>query len=1082
MTSIAIVGVSVELPSGKYSPKNLDHDTFFKLLLDRADAYERMPAERFNANAWLGNHLGAIHVDTGAFLKDINMFDNVEFGVSTRDARSMAPATRRLLENAFLALLDSGIDYRSRNVGCFASATGFDLSTVSEPDEYDERGSFAGYPSMVANRISTHLDLLGPSVPTDTACSSTLTAFHLAVQAISQGDCEAAVVAGCQLNHRFSRGEGCIAIVLKPLERALQDHDRVYATVLGTSLNSSGGAAPPGAPVADAQRAAMMRAFAQANRNFKDVDYVELHATGTAKGDPTEANWVGAECSREDELLIGSVKSNIGHTEIVAFLASLCKVISIFKTGTIPPAVNLRTLNPAIEWEKHKLRVPLCATQLPCRNGKRPLVSIASSGIGGSNGHAVLEGPPPAPTLDGSAVSGPVVLMACGLSSRSATSIGQSLQSSALVDLRALSTALGRRAKQMSWRSYAIVEEGSKGAITFSAPQHCQRTKPLVVFLFSGQGPQHPDMGRELFDRFPVFRDSVLEMDVIFERLTGKSIIRDHGLFSGTSCVADGTWPISLILPSIAVFQMALFDLLIHLGVRPDVVLGHSAGETSVLYASGAAPKAMAVELAILRGRTFSSMEDLGGTMAAVSCMPEEAELLLNQVRREDDRSIIDIACYNSPSAVAISGHAVAIDQFLELALVRGYFCRKIRTRVPIHSSMMDRCRDEYVQALRDLFGRYPGCHVPSVTTYSTLTGARFEGPYDAEYFWKNTRNPVLFTHTIQELARAHSTTTIEISPHPVLSSYISQITQGASAVFPSTHRRKQGRPSTEHRDLLELCGQLTSAGHNSVNFTVLNGRACYELSTPLPEYPFVRKAFPLYPDTSECVKQMQPHNGPLNHDYLKVNKDTHPTLAEHVIRGEPIMPAAGFIEMALEYGATTLMNVDMRSILSLSSERPMKVDISRDGFLWAVKTSISSSHAASAPTERTHASGYLSFEPPTPQTPLDIPAIRQRCEGYTGSSFYHSLAYFSAYGACFRRVTEVFYGYHEALVSIKGMDDALERPFHGDHGPNNYYLPAHVDAVILHCPPRAHFFPEHIYTHTVLKKWTPFCISVRVL
>ncbi|TFY67380.1 hypothetical protein EVJ58_g1650 [Rhodofomes roseus] len=1108
MTSIAIVGLSVELPSGKYSPKNLDHDAFFQLLLDGVDTYERMPAGRFNADAWLGQHLGEIQVDTGAFLKDIDSFDNVEFGVSTKDAHSMAPATRRLLENAFLALLDSGVDYRSRNVGCFTSATAFDLTTICEPDEYDGRGSFAGYPSMVANRISTHLDLLGPSVPTDTACSSTLTAFHLAVQAISQGDCEAAVVAGCQLNHRHTDSACTIA---SPGEKAVWQWCSSLSTELSKIMIASmprfwalqstllGGAAPPGAPVAEAQRAAMRQAFTRANRSFRDVDYVEVHATGTAKGDPTEVNWVGEESCRDDELLLGSVKGNIGHTEIVAFLASLCKVISVFKTGTIPPAANLRTLNPAIEWHRHKLRVPLTATQLPCRNGKLPLVSIASSGIGGSNGHVVLEGPPVLPAPSRSAVSGSVVLMACGLSSRSATSIGQSLESlldSEQVDLRALSTVVGRRAKQMTWRSYAVVEEGSSGCVAFSAPRRCSRMKPPVVFLFSGQGPQHPDMGRELFDNFPVFRDSVLEMDSVFMRLTGRSIIRDHGLFAGTAPAADGTWPISLILPSIAIFQMALFDLLAHLGVKPDIVIGHSAGETSVLYASGAAPKAMAVELAVLRGQTFSSMEALAGTMAAVSCTPDEAQRLIDHIRQEDVNSVLDIACYNSPSAIAISGHAVAIDRFMELAVVHGYFCRKIRTRVPIHSSMMEQCRDEYVKALHDLFKRYPGRHVPDVTTYSTYTGTRFEGPYSAEYFWNNTRNPVLFTQAVQEVAHASPTTTIEISPHPVLSSYVSQITQDAGAIFSSTRRRKQGRPSTEHRDLLELCGQLTSVGHNFVDFTALNGRACHELNAPLPEYPFLRKSYPLYPDTIGGVKHMRGHSGPLNHDYLKVNKETHPTLAEHVIRGEPIMPAAGFIEMALEFGATALMDVDMRAILSLSSEKPAKVDISRDGFRWVVKTSISSSHPNSAtPTERVHASGYLSFESTERQTQLDINAIRQRCEGYSGTSFYQSLGYFSAYGPCFRRVTEVFYGYHEALVSIKGMDGVLERdgrylmhpaildaclhitsfrPFHGDHSPNGYYLPAHVDAVILHRSPRVHFFPDHIYTHTILREWTP--------
>ncbi|EGN93605.1 hypothetical protein SERLA73DRAFT_63646, partial [Serpula lacrymans var. lacrymans S7.3] len=289
---------------------------------------------------WNGNGLARVHVDKGSFLKEIDLFDNVEFGVSSRDARIMAPATRKLLESCFLALLDSGIDYRAQNVGCYTSGISFDLTNVSEPDHYDARGSFAGYPAMVANRISNHLDLLGPSLPTDTACSSTITTLHLAVQALLNGDCGAAVVAGCQLNHRFidwitysngsllakdgkckpfdqsadgfARAEACAAIVIKPLEDALRDQDRIYATILGTAINSTGGGAPPGAPVPEAQRDAMLHAFRRAGRRPQDVDFVELHATGTAKGDPVEANWVGAHFQRQEELLIGSVKGNIG--------------------------------------------------------------------------------------------------------------------------------------------------------------------------------------------------------------------------------------------------------------------------------------------------------------------------------------------------------------------------------------------------------------------------------------------------------------------------------------------------------------------------------------------------------------------------------------------------------------------------------------------------------------------------------------------------------------------------------------------------------------------------------------------------
>ncbi|KAJ7363859.1 thiolase-like protein [Mycena albidolilacea] len=290
--------------------------------------------------SWFGPGPGQVCVDTGSFLKDIDLFDNLEFGLSVNEARTMAPATRKLIENSFLALMDSGIDYRNKNVGCYMSANPGDLMTVSEPDEFDALGSFANSPAMVANKVSYILDLLGPSVPTDTACSSTATATHLAVQALHFGDCEAAVVGGCQLNHRFmdwiaysqgsllapngkckpfdaaadgfARAEGCVVVVLKRLEDAVRDKDHIYATILSTAVNASGSRAPAGAPVAERQRDAMLEAFRRADRHPKDVDYVELHATGTAKGDPTETNWVGESFHRDRELIIGSVKGNIG--------------------------------------------------------------------------------------------------------------------------------------------------------------------------------------------------------------------------------------------------------------------------------------------------------------------------------------------------------------------------------------------------------------------------------------------------------------------------------------------------------------------------------------------------------------------------------------------------------------------------------------------------------------------------------------------------------------------------------------------------------------------------------------------------
>ncbi|KAJ7157757.1 putative polyketide synthase [Mycena filopes] len=1129
---IAIVGIAADLPSGTHSDNNFDHSSFFEFLLHSGEAYERIPTSRFDTEVWKGKGLGQVSVEHGSFLKDIDLFDHVEFGISSRDARAMAPATRSLIEQSFLALLDSGIDYRKQPIGCYMSGTSIDLLTASQLDPYEPRGSFAAAPAMIANRVSNHLDLLGPSIPVDTACSSSQTAFHLAVQAILHGDCKAAIVGGCQLNHRltewvsysqsgvlsadgkckpfdasadgFGRAEGCVVVVIKLLEDALRDNDQIYATILGTSSNSTGAGGPPGAPVAEYQYQAMKLAFERAGRKPTEVDYVELHATGTAKGDPTEVNWVGKSFRRPTELLVGSVKGNIGHTEITAFLVSLSKVISIFQHRMIPPNVNLSVPNPAIKWQEYNLRVPVHPTPLS-PSGNPTLISLASSGIGGSNGHVVLESAPPPPSFTRSEqqIAGPVLLMAAGLSPRSASTIAEHiteiLDTAPRSEYPAASTTLGRRAKQMNWRSYAVATPGS--AISFSTPQYSGRDKNPVVFVFSGQGPQHENMGQELFAKFPVFRNSILEMDAVFERKTGKSMITDYGLFDATSSATfefPTVWPISLTLPAIAMFQMALFDLLVSLGVRPDIVLGHSAGETALLYASGAGPQALALELAIIRGGIFATVETLGGTMAALSCGVEEVERLLSQHRSISPGSefVVEVACLNSPTAVALSGHEQSIDEVLAMAQEEGILGRKIRTRVPIHSSMMEVCKDRYRKEVQELFARYPGPHLPQISTYSTLTGYSFDGPLDAEYFWMNTRGQVLFAPVIQSLVA--SATFVEIAPHPVLSSYLSDMAPESSTVLSVVRRAKAGTPNREHHDILQLLGRLTAAGHNCVDFTLLNSATASELKLVFRAYPFLKKQFPLFPETREPTF----HHGPINRSHLRLNRDTHPTLSEHVIRGEPIWPAAGFLEMALEFGATALFNVNFRSMLPLSTETPLPVNVTLDGSHWKVTSTLPVKAQADGNAERLHADGYLSLEPVSGRDDLDISEIRGRCDSHVESEFYPALSYFSAYGPKFQRVTNLYFNSNEALASIRGMDGSLlkedtyilhpaildacvqitaYRPFHGDFAPNNYYLPSHIGEVILYQPPKTGYFPAHIYAHVELIAWMPDSIHYNV-
>ncbi|KAH9833093.1 thiolase-like protein [Rhodofomes roseus] len=357
--------------------------------------------------------------------------------------------------------------------------------------------------------------------------------------------------------------------------------------ILGTGINSSGSLAPVNAPVASAQQDAMLRAFAQAQRSPKEVDFIELHATGTSSGDPTEANWVGVQFRRDAEVLVGSVKGNVGHTEITSFLSSLCKVCHIIKHGVIPPTVNCTIPNPAIRWAEHNMRVPVAPEELRIRSPSgRALIAMSSSGIGGANGHCVIEahptntnGIPSIWTCNRSMI--PSLLIAGGLSPRSASAVGETLKNiPADRDCTRVVRALGRRARSMLWKAYSVFSEGQTPR--FSEPVLVPKVAPHIVFVFSGQGPQHWNTGREMFRTCAPFHDTVVDLDRVYARMTGKSLITDIGLLDGSDArdSLGDLWPISATLPALTILQIALVDTLRAIGVKPDVVVDHSAGET----------------------------------------------------------------------------------------------------------------------------------------------------------------------------------------------------------------------------------------------------------------------------------------------------------------------------------------------------------------------------------------------------------------------------------------------------------------------------------------------------------------------
>ncbi|KAF8920772.1 polyketide synthase [Mucidula mucida] len=1126
---VAVVGISAEFPSGTLSETNFDHQSFFDFLLTGQDASERIPKERFNIDGWQGSHLGQILPEEACFLKNVHLFDHFEFGISAKDAVTMGVGTRKLVEHAFLALLDSGINCRSQNVAAYTSAVAFDLLSAADADEFDVRDGFGGGAAAVANRISYSLDLLGPSMPVDTACSSSLMALHLGVQALRAGECEAAVIGGSQVNHRFldwifysqlsilspggksipfdvsadgfGRGEAVVVLVIKLLEDAIRDGDKIYGTVLNTAVNSTGSAGPVKTPIAESQAAAMLTAYKGIGRSPTEVDFVECHATGTSVGDPIEANWVGNHFKRDSELIIGSVKGNIGHTEITSFLSSFSKVLSMFATNTIPPQANYKTPNPAIHWEEYNMRAPTHVEEFTTRNasGKR-LVSISASGLLGANGHVIVESPPTKsrqPTVIPNGM--PVLLVAAGLSPRSATTIATDLSKLASEipdELPVLSTIYGRRARQLTWRTAAV--SSSDGSFVFPAPRFVARTPPPLVFVFSGQGPQHIEMGRQLFKIYPAFRDSILRMDKVHVEVTGASIVKDLGFFGDArpkEALPD-TWPVALTVPSIAMIQMALVDLFAAFGIHPNMVFGHSAGEAAMSYASGALTQELAMEIAIRRSQAMAVVEGTGG-MAAVSCIPSVAREIIRGVLQEaGPGDVLELGCYNAPEAVTISGTHAMLDKAVAIAQKRGFFARKIKARVPGHCSLLEPCKTRYVEEMEIAFSRHPGSHVPVVPTYSTQTGARWESAFTPEYMWNNGRVPVKFEQTVlsvvQEMPEAIF---VEIGPHPALSSYVSGMGAKADKVVCPMRRTKNVTEFNEITDLLLTIGNLSTLGVNTIDFHAVNATDSLEISKPLPAYPLAPKPLPFYSESSQlAIKQKRARKGPLNHDFFALNAMTHPDLAEHVIKGEPILPATGFFEMIFEEGARTIWDIELRSLLPLLPEKVLNVDVQIDGHAWSIVSS------SGGRNPRLHATGFMTKEVMDKDLgPIDLDAIRARCTPADITNLYAVLDSTAAFGPLYRRIEACLEGDHEILFQVRGnapeltehynyvfhpsvLDSCIHGILHpvftGNADKSVYYLPSHIGRVILYDRAIEKGIPETLYSYVVPHDWTPESIA----
>ncbi|MET0404866.1 MAG: type I polyketide synthase, partial [Cystobacter sp.] len=877
---IAIIGMSCRLPGGAGSP-----EAFWRLLREGRDAITEVPPDRWDVEAYFDpdpDARGKMYTRWGGFLQGTRLdeFDARFFGIAPREVASMDPQHRLMLEVTWEALAQAGqVPERIENsltgvfVGVMLTDYGQLLAQRADPSLVDAYVALGTDTSFMAGRISYLLGAQGPSMAVNTACSSSLVSVHLACQSLRARESNLAIAGGVNVilspdGHIASsrlrsqsaqgrcktfdasadgyvRGEGCGVVVLKRLSEALADGDPVLAVIRGGAVNHDGPSGGLTVPSGPAQEAVIRRALANAGVEPSRVGYIEAHGTATPLGDPIEIRALqrvftpGRDASQP--LTLGSVKTNIGHLEAAAGIAGLIKVVLMLQHRQIPPHLHLQQPTQAIDWKQLPLTIPTELRDWAGAPGRR-VAGISSFGLSGINAHLILEEAPERAAPP--AVSGRSAYL-LPLSARSEPALRELARTwqsflsedgagaaSSLEDICA--TASGRRGHfphrlAVVGRSRrALVEH--LGAFLQGEPHaalaqgEAAPRRPKVVFVFSGQGSQWPAMGRRLLRESPVFRATLEACDRALRAHGDWSLLEQLHADEATSRLAE----IDVLQPTLFALAVALAAHWRSWGIEPDAVVGHSMGEVAAAHVSGVLSLEDAARVICRRSALLRRVRGQGG-MGLVEVSLAEARAAL--VGYEDRLSV---AASNGPTTTVLAGEPGALREVMDGLKRRNVFCREIKVDVASHSPQVEPLLAELREQLAGL--RPQAARLP---VYSTVTGSQTDGTdWDAGYWVRNLRQPVLFSTAIEQLLAAPHHVFLELSPHPILTQSIERLcsTHPEVRVLPSLQRDE-----VEGEVLLRSLGALYSAGH-PIDWRALESspHAC----VPLPAYPWQRSRF----------------------------------------------------------------------------------------------------------------------------------------------------------------------------------------------------------------------------------------------
>ncbi|MFJ5293167.1 amino acid adenylation domain-containing protein [Streptomyces sp. NPDC088348] len=1106
---IAVIGIGCRFPGGAN-----DHRSFWRNLVEGKDCITPTPADRYDV-AGLGSRdkakPGRLVGGRGGYIDGFDEFDPAFFGISPREAHAMDPQQRKLLEVTWEALEDGGQkpgELAGRDVGVFVGAFTLDYKILQFSDlRFDtiEAHTATGtMMTMVSNRLSHCFDFRGPSLSIDSACSSSLVAVHLACDSLRRGESSLALAGGTLLHltpqytiaetkggflspdgrsrtfdagaNGYVRAEGVGVVVLKLLADAVRDGDPIHAVITETGVNQDGRTNGITVPSADAQATLIKQVCARAGITPGSLQYVEAHGTSTPVGDPIEANALASALAVGREpgaaCYIGSVKTNIGHTESAAGIAGLIKTALSLEHRLIPPHINLEDVNSAIDLEAAPYEIPDRVTPWPAHEGPAR-AGVNAFGFGGTNAHVLLEEAPapaaegaPAPVPeqrcaadglpfgvlplsahDASVLPGLAEAVRAELAVREAHSATATASTPA--SLTDLAHSLARRRQHHDARLSVVYEtrhdlDESLAAyvrgeahprVLLGSRGESQQTAP--AWVFTGMGPQWWAMGRELFETSLTYREAVEAVDREIVAQAGWSLTAELNADEDVSRMAQ-TW---LAQPANFAVQVGLAALWHAHGVHPSAVVGHSTGEIAAFYEAGVYTLPDAVRIVLHRSRLQHRLAGTG-TMLAVGLPEEEAA---RRAAPFGDR--LSVAAVNSPGALTLAGDRAALTEYAEGLHVDGVFAKFLDVQVPYHSAAMEEIRTELLSELDGIEPR------PSrLPLYLTGREGRAEGPeLDAGYWWDNVRDTVRFRAAVDALRDDGHRTFLEIGPHPVLGHSVKEcfaaregeptagttstatttVTAGAGAV--GSHRTVTVLPSIRRAEgeALRFTTSLAAlyALGCAVDWEALHPRG---RRVPLPRYPWKRDRY-----WTEPAPVAQVRLGQVDHPLLgrrlataesawevALDVETAPYLADHRIQGRTLFPAAGYVEMAyqafrvLTGGTDTeLGDIELRKALFLPDDAPRAVQLSL-----SAQTSVFTV-ASGGDTPAVHACGVVRGGIPAARTArLDGETIRARADRRLDSTAcYDTLSALGyEYGPAFRGIAEVWRTQGEALALIR--------------------------------------------------------------